>query len=84
VFDLVGLASFILRNRIDLGLLGSRVRNQQSTQHGKVQPPCCWLFLQQIKQPLDLAMVTLDQLDNIGSSHVPLLFLRRSRTALGT
>jgi hypothetical protein len=69
VLDFVSLSGLILGNRVDLSLLGSGMRNEQGTQHREVQPSRCRLLLQQIKQALDLAMVILDQLDDIGSGH---------------
>jgi hypothetical protein len=67
----VSLACLVLGNWIDFSLLGSRMRNEQGAQHGEVQAPRGRLLLQQVKQALDLAMVILDQLDNICSGHVP-------------
>jgi hypothetical protein len=49
VRDLVSLAGLVFGNRVDLGLLGSRMRNEQGTEHREVQTPRCRLILQQVK-----------------------------------
>jgi hypothetical protein len=76
VGDLVGLSCLVLGNRVNLDLFGSRVGDQEGTQDREVQTPSCRLMLQQVEQPLDLAVIILDQLDNICSRHGPPLCAR--------
>jgi hypothetical protein len=45
VFNFLGLPGFVLRDGIDLDFLGSRVSDEQRTEHGKVQASCCRLLL---------------------------------------
>jgi hypothetical protein len=76
VGDLVGLSCLVLGNRVNFDLFGSRVGDQEGTRDREVQTPSCRLMLQQVEQPLDLAVIILDQLDNICSRHGPPLCAR--------
>ena len=72
VRDLLGLTGLVLGNWIYLRLLGARMRNQQGAQDGKVEASDCWVLLHQIEQALHLAMVILDQLDDVCRHASPL------------
>ncbi len=65
VLDLVALAGRLLGDRVDLGLLGPAVGDEQPAEHRGEQWPFLRVVLQLVEQALHLAVVLHDQVDDV-------------------
>jgi hypothetical protein len=66
VLDVLGGAGLVAGRRVDLGFLGAAVRDQERGQGGKQRRTLGRIGPQLLEQPLDLAVVLHDQVDDVG------------------